>query len=29
MSFMKSLFFQIIVAVIIGIGVGILWPDLG
>ncbi|XOJ02398.1 C4-dicarboxylate transporter DctA [Paenibacillus polymyxa] len=29
MSFMKSLFFQIIVAIIIGIGVGILWPDLG
>ncbi|MGN7412519.1 C4-dicarboxylate transporter DctA [Paenibacillus sp. SAF-068] len=29
MSFVKSLFFQIIVAVIIGIGVGMLWPDLG
>ncbi|WP_322904705.1 C4-dicarboxylate transporter DctA [Paenibacillus campi] len=29
MSFFKSLFFQIIVAVIIGIGVGIIWPNFG
>ncbi|ANF97931.1 C4-dicarboxylate transporter DctA [Paenibacillus bovis] len=29
MSFFKSLFFQIIVAVVIGIGAGILWPDFG
>ncbi|WP_046213483.1 C4-dicarboxylate transporter DctA [Paenibacillus wulumuqiensis] len=29
MSFFRSLFFQIIVAVIIGIGVGMLWPGFG
>ncbi|MDP4097251.1 C4-dicarboxylate transporter DctA [Paenibacillus sp. P96] len=29
MSFVKSLFFQIIIAVVIGITVGVLWPDLG
>ncbi len=29
MSFFKSLFFQIVVAVIIGIGVGIVWPNFG
>lgn len=29
MSVIKSLFFQIIIAVVIGIAVGVLWPDLG